>query len=238
MSGAKLALGVSGVDQLDGAVMRAETADAWLGRVSDGRHDGIVAVAGDLIEASVARLLGDANAIGGSGRTPSALARRLFEPVGAAIVAALADAWQHELGTPLTALPGAEPWRHALRDSDVVLSVTIISPMPAGTIRLIARPEMLAAADAAALAGAPRPVSELALGDVPVELQAELGRVQLTLAELRALVPGVVLSLDRLVEDAAVVTVGGVVKATARAVVQRGAIAIEIDALTHTKDPR
>jgi len=48
------------------------------------------------------------------------------------------------------------------------------------------------------------------------------------MAALRALAVGQVLPLDRFVDDPLPISVGGVVKAWGRAIVSRGAIAVEV----------
>ena len=71
-------------------------------------------------------------------------------------------------------------------------------------------------------------VIDEALGAVPVQLRVELGRLHMTLAEFAALTPGTVLPMDKFIDDPLPVRIGGRLKAWGRAMVARGAIAVEI----------
>ncbi len=235
ITGARISLAVEGVDSTDGATVRAETSDAWLATVRVGDHEGLVVVGGQLIEVLVARQLGDTSAelAAPTERPPSRVARRLFATVGRALLAALGEALRDELGVA-SAIDGAaspETWRQALGDGDVALAVRLGSTSPLGTVRLIGRPELFAgpASDRDAPA-VPVAAIEAALGSVPIEVRVELGRAQLTMAELAALAPGSVITLDHTLDEPVAVACAGVVKAHGRPAMRGGSIAIEITA--------
>jgi flagellar motor switch protein FliN len=227
---------VAGAEIVDGATLRGELSHAWLGAVhaSSGGAAGegaLIAAGGPMVEVLAARLLGDTSAQEIASRAPSAVSLRLFDPAGLAIAAALTDAWREELGRPVAVgdAGAAERWRHGLSDGDLAIVVTIGLTGPTGTIRLVARPELLVTPAAAVEAvPAPRAAIEEVLGEVPIEVLVELGKARLTMSELRALRPGAVIALDRFVGDPVPVQCGGVVKAHGRAMVSRGAVAVEI----------
>jgi flagellar motor switch protein FliM len=227
--GGRFSIAVAGVDSVDGAGAKAETADGWVARVGAEGADGIISVNGGLIEAVVARLLGDTTATPPGDRPPSPVARRLFAPAGTAVMAALVDAWRDELGGDVAPMPGGDEWRRALADADVVLAVSLASTNPTGVIRLVARPELFVISPGPAVAPpAPLAVVEAVLGEVPLLVDVELGRARMTLADLRALRPGDVIGLDRMLDDLLPVSCGGILKARGKPVADRGAIAIEI----------
>lgn len=243
VSGTRTAVTVVGVETVDGAAMRAQTAEAWLEAVTFADDEsGVLAVSGPIVEALVARLLGDTTgAEPAPGRAPSPVALRLFRPAGAAIVTALVDAWRDELGTrlrvaaPAPPTPGgpamsiAQAWRHRLPDPDLVLVVTLATTTPSGVIRLAARPEAIAGPSVTPARSAVAPaLIEAALGAVPVDVRVELGRARVTMAELASLEVGAVIPLDRLVDDLVPVAVAGVIKAHGKPIASRGAMAIEI----------
>ena len=229
LTGAKLAVSVAGVESIEGAAMRSDTADGWLAAVRGDDGDGIVSVTGGLIEGVVARLLGDPRATVVADRAPSMVARRLFAPAGQAVVAALIESWRDELGARLAPAEKPDDWRHGIGDADLVLVVTLAVTSPPGAIRLCVRPELLAGQVAApAGTAAPTAAIESALGEVPVDVEVELGRARLKMAELRALVIGQVIPLERLVDEPVPITVGGVVKAKGTPLLHRGAVAVEI----------
>lgn len=236
--GTRLAMNVAGVDTVDGATLKADVADGWLHRVQAGAETGAVIVTGSLIEAVVARMLGDTSAGPTADRPPSPVARRLFAQAGLALIAGLTEAWRDELGGTLAPIGPGDAWRHELGDDDLVVVVTLTTTVPTGTIRLAGRPEMLAGALAHAdRAAAPvAPVGEI-LGGVPAEVVVELGVARLTMAELLALEPGAVITIDRLVDDPVPVSVAGIVKAHGKPIVDRGAIAVEIVDVPHRTTP-
>lgn len=67
-----------------------------------------------------------------------------------------------------------------------------------------------------------------ALGDVPLEVEAELGRPVLTLRELMALQPGAILTLNRPAGENLEVRAGGVLIGYGEVVVVENAAAIRL----------
>jgi flagellar motor switch protein FliN/FliY len=234
-SGMRLTLAVSSVETIDGATAKSQAAGAWLGALTVDDELAMVSVGGPVVEAIVARMLGDTTSKPSSTERPlSALSRRLFATSGQGIVTALCDAWLEELGITVKPAPSAlaEPWRHGLGDGDTVLVITLVSQTPAGTFRLIARPDVLSGPDAShENSPAPTAAVEAALAAVPIDVRVELGRARLTMAELLALEPGAVITLDRLIDDPVPVLCAGVVKAHGKPLATRGGIAVEVVAL-------
>jgi flagellar motor switch/type III secretory pathway protein FliN len=76
---------------------------------------------------------------------------------------------------------------------------------------------------------APPGAIENALGAVPIEVRVELGKAQMSMSEFSSLRPGAVVALDRFVDDPLPVRCAGVIKATGRALVSRGVLAVEIN---------
>jgi flagellar motor switch/type III secretory pathway protein FliN len=233
-TGLKLSLQVASVESIDGATARAQTQGAWLSAVSSGEELGMIAISGPIVETVVARMLGDNTPAAPTTRPLSALSRRLFSMTGQGIVASLVDVWREELGATITTAPAAaaDPWRMALDDGETVLVATLSSASPAGMIRIVARPELLAGPDVASEAApAPARVVEAALANVPIAIRVELGTARMTMAELAALDVGVIVPLDRLIDDSLPVLCAGVLKAHGKPLTSRGAIAVEITAL-------
>ena len=124
----------------------------------------------------------------------------------------------------------ADAWRRELGDGDLVVVLTLeVKGAVSGVIRLIARPELLVQ-PAAVVEAVPAPPGSIeeALGEVPVEMRVELGRLRMSMADLAALKPGTVLPMSKFIDDPLPVRVGGRLKAWGRAMVARGVVAVEI----------
>jgi flagellar motor switch protein FliM len=237
VSGAKCEIDVLAADTVDGSALRDELASAWLRciAVTGRRGTAMIAVSGAMIEALAACQLGATmeSATATPRPTPSATSLRIFTPVGEALVGALGTAWNDEQSAevqPQGGAQAADAWRRELGDGDLVVVLTLeVKGSLSGVIRLIARPELLVQPAARVDAvPAPRGAIEEALGEVPVELRVELGRLKMTMAELAALQPGTVLPMSKFIDDPLPVRVGGRLKAWGRAMVARGVVAVEI----------
>lgn len=236
MTGTKIELDLLGVDSVDSESLRDELVSAWTGAVAKTATPSAtlsLAVSGPMIETLAARFLGAAQVEEGpADRPPSAVALRLYQPVGDALLRALAEAWKEEQGCDAAPVDDLREMRSRqdLLASGVVLLVTLaVRGGAAGQIRILSRPEAL-------VAPAPRVDAVAAsagliyetLGLVMVDVAVELGRAQLTMNEMSALRPGVVLTLDRFVDDLLPVRCQGVIKAWGRAMVARNTMAVEI----------
>lgn len=236
LCGAKADIEVLAADTVDGSALRDELSGAWLRCVSvtGRRGSALVAVSGSMIETLAACLLGaTVDSQTAAQRPPSTTSLRIFTPVGDALVQALGVAWNEEQSCEVvgsTSAQAADTWRRELGDGDLVVVLTLeVKGAISGVVRLIARPELLVApAVSVEAVAAPKGAIEEALGSVPVQLRVELGRLRMTLAELAALTPGTVLPMDRFIDDPLPVRIGGRLKAWGRAMVSRGAVAVEI----------
>lgn len=237
--GIKLQFEVTGVEIIEGASVREELTQTWNCALDPTGRPGaaMISVGGPVVEALSSVLLGASidDASLSEPRPPSHTAVRLFTPVGEMIASALTEVWREEQGCRVEVVTDelrTDQVMRALSDLEVVVAVTLsISGPTRGQARLIARPETLVMpvtkVDAVP---APAGAIEDALGAVPIEVRVELGSARLTMKEFSALRPGSVLGLDRFVDDPLPVSCGGVIKATGRALVTRGVIAVEIGA--------
>lgn len=222
-----------GAEVLDAASLADELRSMWVGAVTTERGGVLLtAIGGELIEAGAARRCG-AIATDSGGRDPSAIALKLFAPIGDAVVAMLAPAWDEMFRTPLTAAaPSLDLITAALGRDSVVVATVMVSGASNGRIRLFARPEVLAPpsppsptvpADKGAIAAA--------LGAVPVEVRVELATLRLRWSQLRALTAGTQLTLPVFIDDPLPIYCGDVLKAWGRPIVTRGVLAVEIAAI-------
>ena len=232
---AKADIEVLAADTVDGSALRDELSAAWMRcvTVTGRRGTALVAVSGPMIEALAACMLGAAIEPAATQRPPSSTSLRIFTPVGDALVQALGVAWNEEQSCEVVGsnnAQAADTWRRELGDGDLVVVLTLeVKGTITGVVRLIARPELLVAPQVTVEAvAAPRQAIEEALGSVPVQLRVELGRLIMTMAEFAALQPGTVLPMDKFIDDPLPVRIGGRLKAWGRAMVSRGAVAIEI----------
>ena len=235
LCGAKADIEVLAADTVDGSALRDELSGAWLRcvTVTGRRGSALVAVSGSMIESLAACLLGATVEPNAAQRPPSATSLRIFTPVGDAFVQALGVAWNEEQSCEVVGSnnpQAADSWRRELGDGDLVVVLTLeVKGAISGVIRLIARPELLVApAVSVEAVAAPKGAIEEALGSVPVQLRVELGKLHMTLAEFAALTPGTVLPMDKFIDDPLPVRCGGRLKAWGRAMVARGAVAVEI----------
>jgi flagellar motor switch/type III secretory pathway protein FliN len=233
--GARVSIVVGGAEAMEGAAARDRLASTWTSAIGDaqGNAIGLVAVSGPLIEVVAARMLGDRSPPPPDlDRPPSTIALNLFTQAGRNLVSALVDAWRDDQArkiTPLGAGEAADDWRRAIGDEENVILVTLQVDSPAGLIVLVARPADLAPRDRQLPhVDAERNKVLAALSEVPVEIEVELGRTKVSVAALAALKVGETLTLDRFIDDPLPISVAGVVKARGRALVSRGALAVEI----------
>ncbi|MSP16553.1 MAG: flagellar motor switch protein FliM [Myxococcales bacterium] len=236
VTGIKSEIHVRSTETADGALVREDLAGAWLDALAPSHVNdvAILAAGGPMIEAQTARMLGDLSDRVYPERPPSPTAMRLWNKIGESFATALAEAWRDNQGGDIRQVKDrdrADAWRRSLGPSDLVVVITlgIDGPPAPGWIKLVARPEALvpvvAPLDAVAVSAED---IERALGIVPVDLRVELGRVRLSMAEVRRLRPGDLLTLDRFVDEALPIKCAGVVKAFGRAVVSRGAIGVQV----------
>jgi flagellar motor switch/type III secretory pathway protein FliN len=226
---------------VDGPSLSKEIERAWSRalRIEGRAGDALVLVSGPIVEVMAARLLG-AKAEPPRDQKPSLTALTVFGTAGELIVDAFVGALQDEQAATAARWPLAEQGARArtLLSSDlvIVVNVTLDGECPA-RVRLVAATEALAMPRRSPAMVALSPETLLrAVSPVPLEVRVELGRARLTLAELAALRPGKVITLDRTTHRPLPVTVGGVLKAAARPLVQGESIAVEIASLSNGKE--
>lgn len=220
---------------IDGTAVRDELAAMWLAAVSPADRPGpaLMAIGGPIIETTAARLLGAASVADMPERAPSATALSVFAPVGDGLVDSFARAWAEEDRCHVTASTDADrvdQARRQIADADVVIAVTItFTGAVSGRARFFARPVTLVVppAPVQAIPAAPGAIED-ALGAVPLEIRVDFGHAKLTMRQLARLKVGAVIPLTTFIDDALPIECAGVVKAFGRAVVSRGALAVEI----------
>lgn len=222
-----------GSEVVDATALLDELRAMWTAVVSPGERGALVCgIGGELIVAAAARRCGDAAATAG-GREPSTLTLGMFGPVGDAAIAALTQAWSEVDRTPLARGPSTPAdLARALGNETVLAATLVVSGAANGRIRLFVRPGMLASAATSTTTVPADPAAvAIALGGVPVELRVELGTLEMSLTELRALGPGAQLELPVFVDDALPIYCGDVLKAWGRPFVSRGVLAVEVTAV-------
>ena len=234
IAAAKFTFEATEVSIVEGAAARDELPACWAATVSvDGKDELVVMISGPMIDALAGRLAGGPIEDLPPKPAPSATSVKLFQPIGEAVVTTLARAWEDEPGGRLTMVGGNEEARRALGNMDLAVALTLTVEGPTrGRVRLLVPPTRLgmrAPVVVEPLAPQPPPPAvEEALSVVPLEVQVELGRAKLTMADFASLKPGDVITLDRFIEDPLPVRVGGQLKASGRAIVWRGVVAVEV----------
>lgn len=235
-------LDVVGAEAIDGATAKEELRGGWVGAMrafdvdsaTDIVADLVVAAHGGVVDIAAAKRCGEAAPTADSGRPPSAVSLRLFQPAGRAMQDSFASAWRevypHEL-RPSSDLGIVA----ALIEAQTVLRIALsFAGSVAGRVQLYARPEFLVPKHAAlsAFRASPQTVSRT-LANVEVELVAELGTLRMPLSKLRAIERGQVFPLSGFVDSRVPVYVGGALKAWAKPVVCRGVLAVQIESVIH-----
>ncbi len=227
---------VVSAEVVDGGALREELEQMWSCALSLSDRPGtaLVAVGGPMISGVAARLLGAVSEEGEDDeRPPTGASLKVFEPVGRALVDTLVIRWEGQDRCRIEideTDAGTEIEKRALCEADVVVAVTMSVDGPVkGRIRLLSTPAVMVPPPQPieAVPAAPGAI-ECALGQVNVEVRVELGRAQLSMAELKRVKPGTILTLGQFVDDPLPVECSGVVKAYGRAVVTRGVLAVEV----------
>ncbi|HEX4461089.1 MAG TPA: FliM/FliN family flagellar motor C-terminal domain-containing protein [Polyangia bacterium] len=227
----KLEIEAKAADLADSSLFKEQLAVAWANsiEVSGRAHQALVSVSGAMVEGLGAKMLGSNDP--GSERAPSKASLRIFAPVGESILLALTEAWRDEQACDVrTIAADGEGWRRALGETDSIVELTLdISGWTTGRVRLWARPETLVMPPPALKVVPASPATIRAvLGEVPIELRADLGRATLSMSEVATLQPGALVMLDRAVDEPLPVYVAGRLVAHATVIVSRGALAVKI----------
>jgi flagellar motor switch/type III secretory pathway protein FliN len=222
-------LDLAGAEIIDGPTAKDELRGGWVGGTST---ELVVAALGDVVDVAAARRFGGAPSP--ASRPASAIALRLFEPTGRAVVDAWRASWTEVFDKPCATATDLAIVSRLIDARSVVRVAATLSGSVNGRMCCYARPEALVSAPtelAAIKANAARIAN--ALSNVPVELVAELGTLRLPLAALRRLDSSTTHVLPRFIDALVPVYCGGVLKAWAKPVACRGVLAIEIVSVVH-----
>ena len=237
LCGAKLAVDAVEVQITDGATAKISLTDSWLRAVvvAGRAGHGVMAVSGSMIEGMAAKLLGsvgDESAAAANDRPPSATALRVFSPIGEALTATLCEAWRLEQlrDVVIDTARIEEEWIRDLGDNDLVVKLSVrLSGTHSGRLQILARPETVALPVAPVkVVQAPAGAIDNALSQVPVQVCVELGTAIMTMRELATLQVGTVIPVHQERDGMLPVRIGGRQKAVGRALIVRGAMAVEI----------
>lgn len=228
-------VGLSSAETVDMGGTKRALLGAWLMRLDiQGRRGGaLLAVSGPILEGAAVHRFGGEIVPTGSGRPASGTILSLFSTLGSALAQTLGEAWKEaqgaivEYGDDDIAIERA---RRALESAKLTVLIELqVKGAIEGIIRLVVSPEVLAAPPPAleAIPAEPEDIAA-AIGEVPALVRVEMGQTRIPLRALRSLKPGTVLTLNRFVGDNLPVRCQGIVVAQGRAIISRGALAVEI----------
>lgn len=226
---------VIGAEIIDGSSAKEELRGGWVAAIhgADGAEL-VVAAHGGMIDVAAARRFGATTPSFDANRHPSAVALRLFQPTGRALLENWAAAWREVFSTELAPSSDLAIVSRLIEARTAIRVAMTVSGEVSGRVHVYARPEVLVqppAALASFKASARRIAA--ALANVPVEIVVELGTLRLRLKELRRLEPNATFTLDGFVDSRVPVYCEGVLKAWARPVVSRGVLAVQIETVVH-----
>lgn len=235
-------LDVVGAEVIDGSTAKEELRGGWVGAMrahhAENRDevfaDLVIAAHGGVVDIASAKRCGEAAPTADSGRAPSAVSLRLFQPAGRAMQDSFAAAWRevfpHDLqpSNDLTIVS-------ALIESQTVVRIALtFNGSVSGRVQLYARPEFVVTkSHALAAVRASAATVSRALANVEVELIAELGTLRMPLKQLRKLERGQQFTLSGFVDSRVPIYIGGALKAWAKPVVCRGVLAVQIESVIH-----
>jgi len=235
-------LDVVGAEAIDGTTAKEELRGGWVGamRAFDSAAptqviaDMVVAAHGGVVDIAAAKRCGATTPSADSGRTPSAVSLRLFQPAGRAMQDSFAAAWREVF--PHELLPSNDLGIvSALIESQTVLRIALsFAGSVGGRVQLYARPEFLVPKPSAlaAIRASAQTVART-LAHVEVEVIAELGTLRMPLSQLRKLEHGQTFTLSGFVDSRVPIYVGGALKAWAKPVISRGVLAVQIESVIH-----
>jgi flagellar motor switch/type III secretory pathway protein FliN len=235
-------LDIVGAEAIDGATAKEELRGGWVAgmRVENAPDphaapaELVVAVHGGVVDVAAAKRCGAATPSPDSGRPPSTVSLRLFQPAGRALIDSFAIAWREVF--PSDVVPSSDlAIVSSLIEAQTVIRIALtFGGSTSGRVQLYARPEFLVSrpvALAAVRATAQRIAN--ALANVEVEVIVELGTLRIPLSHLRRLEHGATFTLQGFVDSRVPVYCGGALKAWAKPVVCRGVIAVQIESVIH-----
>jgi flagellar motor switch/type III secretory pathway protein FliN len=231
-------LDVAGAEVVDGSTVKDELRGGWVaGATSATAEDHaeiVLAAHGGVVDIAAARRCGASAPTADANRAPSAVSLRLFEPAGKSLLDSLGATWREVFERALVPSADVAIVARMIGARTIVRVALAFSGSVTGRVQIYARPESLV----------PRPVALAAikantalivnaLGNVPVEVVAELGTLRLPMHELRSLAVGASFTLPGFVDSPVPVFCEGVLKAWARPVVCRGVLAVQIVNVVH-----
>jgi flagellar motor switch/type III secretory pathway protein FliN len=237
--GAEVIDGSTAKEELRGgwvAGMRAESAAAPLDTdgIAPPMPEIVLAVHGGVIDIAAAKRCGATAPGADSGRPPSTVSLRLFQPAGRAMLESFSTAWREVFPSDLVPSSDLAVVSGLITAQTVVRIALTFGGSVTGRVQLYARPEILVTrpvALAAIRANAQRVAS--ALANVQVEVVVELGTLRMPLSQLRQLERGATFTLQGFVDSRVPVYCGGALKAWAKPIVCRGVLAVQIETVLH-----
>lgn len=232
---------VVGAEVIEGSTAKEELRGGWVAgmRVQDSEDpdtegEMVLAVHGGVVDLAAAKRCGAQSPTQDSGRPPSQVSLRLFQPAGRALLDSFGAAWKEVFTSAI--VPSSDlAIVQSLIDAQTVIRIALsFGGATTGRVQLYARPEFLVPrpiALAAIRANAQRVAS--ALANVEVEIVVELGTVRMPLSHLRRLERGSTFTLQGFVDSRVPVYCGGALKAWAKPVVSRGVLAVQIESVIH-----
>jgi flagellar motor switch/type III secretory pathway protein FliN len=234
-------LDVVGAEVIDGATAKEELRGGWVSGVSvhesaDRTMAGemVLAAHGSVVDIAAAKRCGEAEPTSDSGRPPSVVSLRLFQPAGRAMIESFSVAWREVFPSELAPSTELAIVSRLIGAPAVVRMALSFGGSVAGRVQLYARPEFLVpkSTTLASFKAPPHRIAN-ALGNVQVEVIAELGTLRMPLHKLRKLEVGQTFTLQGFVDSRVPVYVGGALKAWAKPVVCRGMLAVQIESVIH-----
>ncbi|HEY0191191.1 MAG TPA: FliM/FliN family flagellar motor C-terminal domain-containing protein [Kofleriaceae bacterium] len=232
---------VVGAEVIEGSTAKEELRGGWVAgmRVEDPEDAAIngemvLAIHGAVVDVAAAKRCGAATPAIDSGRPPSQVSLRLFQPAGRALLDSFGAAWKEVFPSAIVASSDLAIVQSLIEAQTVIRIALAFGGSTTGRVQLYARPEFLVprpVALAAIRANAERVAS--ALANVEVEVVVELGSVRMPLSHLRRLERGSTFTLQGFVDSRVPVYCGGALKAWARPVVCRGVLAVQIESVIH-----
>jgi flagellar motor switch/type III secretory pathway protein FliN len=216
---------VTDIDVIDGAAMKAELREGWVGGGKGKAPVMALAIHGQVIEAVAARRCGDSRGRVDGRRAPSPATLRLFDATGWALVASWLEMWRAPEREKL--LAAREPELSPMMGQELLRVTLLISGAVQGRLEVMVVPSALTSRPLAPPLSTRSALERLA--EVEVEVRVELGALQLSLEELQQLQPGACFALPTFVDSRVPVFVGGVLKAWGTPVVHRGVMAVAIE---------
>lgn len=232
---------VVGAEVIEGTTAKEELRGGWVAgmRVDDPddpevNGEMVLAVHGGVVDVAAAKRCGAAGPSADSGRPPSQVSLRLFQPAGRALLDSFGAAWKEVFTSNIVASSDLSIVQSLIDAQTVIRIALAFGGTITGRVQLYARPEFLVPKPVAlaAIRANARRIAR-ALSNVEVEVIVELGTLRMPLSHLRKLEKGQTFTLHGFVDSHVPVYCGGALKAWAKPVVSRGVLAVQIESVIH-----